>query len=291
MPLWLALSTIFLTTLPQEPAPAPETSRLEIPMDAIEDSEDWYGLYLAGNKVGWIRFGHALSKGEYVVRSNGQIRIKSFGFEYEMNFEETMAFAKEPPHRLRRVRTRTTMTDGSIEVVMDPDTENPLRLVGTVKERGEDEKEETREFVIEDADFVVADVLTPIFWLTEKRKVGESVTVTALSTDHLRMYRETYTVRGHRRVPLNGVDADMQEVEIHSEIDGVQGKFNVDLAGVLWSGTMVGAEFRKEPPEIAKNVKISGDLFLAGSPKLSKPLGGISTPSRRSARKSAANRA
>lgn len=268
---WLALLLLVAAPRPSPAqAPSQEPTRLEPVIKDLRLATDWYGLYIRGAKIGWLRSETALAgKGEakrVLSKTDMEMKITSLGRQGITRTSTTHEFEASPPFRLVRVISSSindnikqaltaTRTGDGFDVVVDTG--------GTVSRRR-----------IADLDYTLGDDKAPDVWLKRNPPPGTSIVVRNLDAESLEMDIATNTLLSTRKTRIAGVDLTVHEVKsffkrsqmtVVAKIDEKLRVLHMDMLGFL--------EARLETEAQAKNTTFSADLFALSSVKSDRQLG------------------
>src|SRR5438045_1022730 len=93
-----------LWLLPVTPARSEEFQRPTLAAKDIESMlrTDWYGLYLKGKKIGYVRIAREPA-GDFIRETElFSMKLSSFGKKSEIYINQSLLFEKKAPYRLMR---------------------------------------------------------------------------------------------------------------------------------------------------------------------------------------------
>src|SRR5262245_7225610 len=126
--------------------------------------QEWFGLYMAGQKIGWAHIRFDKVGDHYLARMEIRGKIKSFGIETIIDGTETNEFDGQAPYRFRG--GQSTKTDGkTVQTIVMARTEKGYDVTIT---SGKDKTQKT----LNNIDFILADQLAPDIWIRGNPKVG-----------------------------------------------------------------------------------------------------------------------
>lgn len=238
--------------------------------DLAARSQDWYGVYVGGKKVGWYHqdFGRigAGSEAAYVSSSSMYLAVEAQGQQVEMQIDERKEFDAAAPFALRAARSETKETGGS-------------RLVEVRRESGAYkasvvEGGESRAMDVAALDYTLADSLTPDLWIKAGRAAGDTARFREFDVSELKADAVTYTVSAVKESLVAGVRTKFYEATLKWAGKGVEASATLDTAGKSISSGVGGlCEIRAEPEEQARRLEKSGDLFVFGTARIDRPIG------------------
>jgi hypothetical protein len=248
---------------PARPALTPEVLR-----DA--QRTDWYGAYLKGKKIGFVktglsRVGDAQHPG-YLSTMLLHVNVLSAGEKLQLDELQEEEFDAWPPYRLRRARLLDQQGDARQDAALTRTTQG-CRV--TITHKGEKTVKD-----IPPVDLTLADVLASYVWLRGRPRPGATVLTQDFDLNELKMEQERRKLLGTKTALVKGVKLTYHEVEATILRHGVTTLERYDDAGNLLSGHVGEAfEMRLESEAQARNLDSGTDLFILGLVKIDRPLG------------------
>jgi hypothetical protein len=244
-------------------------TRLPVPAD-LADEVRWYGGYLAGQKVGWVKE-TTERRGEgpdavVVLGTEMRFELTALGRSTTMLMRDSRTFRAAPPHELLRAEA----------VESQGERENRVEVERTEAGYGArvTEAGETRELPVEGLDLTLEDALTEREWIRGKPAVGDSITIRAFEISDLEPDLVTSTVTAVRESIVGGVRMTWYETSGRTKRQGRVLTARFDDQGRALSAVLAEVfEFRAEPEETAKRLDAGGDLFVLGTAKVTGAIG------------------
>lgn len=228
---------------------------------------DWYGLYLQGKKIGWLKSSRARDQasGEFVEAMHMKMKLTSFGQRIEVDFQQNVRFASTPPYRM--ITGEQIQNDGnSKKTTLAVNREKKCDVIANV---GGQQTKKTMDVL----DYTLPDSLALDTWLQRIPKQGATLTYKDLDLDEAKLDEATSTLLTEKTSLVNGVEVKFFEVKTRSTRNPVDMLGRHDAKGKMLSGNFAIFEVRAEPEEQAKNTQYSQDLFVLGMVKVDRGLG------------------
>jgi hypothetical protein len=228
--------------------------------------EDWYGVYLKGTRVGWLRMGLSRTADAVVGDNTGFIDLQALGRPMTLELAEREEFDAAPPFALRSAWSEQKQ-NGVAQVVELTRGKDGWSAVVT-------EGGATRTPPVPALDYTLADALGPELWFRTARAVGDKTRFRSFDVSDLETDVDEVTVKARKESIVDGVPTVFFEASQRSERKGDTMLARVDAAGRLLS-MFVGQLFeaRREPEAEAKKTGKGVDLFVLGSARIDKPIG------------------
>ncbi len=223
----------------------------------------WYGVYMAGNKIGWARLAMGAKDGRLVSSHLVTMKIQSMGQTVNARVSGSEVFDQKPPYALHSAESSQVMDDSKTLI--------SLRRKGDGYEAIVRSGDDTRTLAAT-IDYTFADVMAPYVWFRGSRSVGDTLAYRALDFDKLTTSTSRLTIEKIRESIVGGIKQRFFE-GISIDDDG-EGVFRAKPTGDLLQLTMGGfIEIRLETEKTAKKLDAPSDLFVLGAVKIDKPLG------------------
>lgn len=265
----LALLLVVAAPVPA-PAQTPEPKRIELSIKDLRLATDWYGLYIRGTKIGWLRTETALAgKGadqRVFSKTDMEMKITSLGKQGVTRTTSELEFEGSAPFRLVRIKS-TSINDDVKQYILAKRAGDAFEA--TVETGGRVQKRR-----IEGLDYALGDEKGVDVWLKRKPATGEAIAVRNLDTETLEIDVVTHTLLATRKTRVSGVDLTVSEVKsffprsqmtVVSKTDDRDRTLHIDMLGFL--------EGRLETEAQAKNTTFSTDLFTLTTAKTDRQLG------------------
>ncbi len=266
--LWLLLTLAALTGLAPAAA-AQEFYRPELTEKFLQESlrTDWYGVYLRGQKIGYLR-GERRRDGDRIIDEQVMtMKLVSFGKKVEISSTQTMTFEGKAPYRM--VGALLVEKNGPIEkkttFTRDGETLVAVHEVGGQK----------RTQPLKGVDYTLADASATEVWVRGKPKVGDVIVTRSFDPGEMKMDVQTSKALAEKSSRAAGVRVHFYEVESESQLRQIKSLSRYDDQGNTLSATVVIFELRKETEETAKDTQYSQDLFVLGMVHIDQPVGDI----------------
>ncbi|MBI3407295.1 MAG: lasso peptide biosynthesis protein [Planctomycetes bacterium] len=264
---WMAL-LILLFVPARSPAQEVQFERPKLEAKEIEASfgVDWYGVYLDGTKVGFMRAG--LNKGDnrYVESMAMTLKLVSNEQKVEVNFAQTLRFDNKAPYML---------LDGELQIKAGGSTQ---KITLTKTEKGYKASAQTGDATnvipVGKIEYSLADSMAQETWLKKEPRQGAEIVTRELDMEKLEIQPQKCTLLSTKDSLVGGVNVRYFEVKTLNLKTKVDLLARYDNQGKLLSGVMADKfEIRRETEEQAKDTKYSRDLFVLGMVKIDRPLG------------------
>ena len=238
-----------------------------------EPEEDWYGVYVAGTKIGFLHAGFAPSRedGEPVLVFDLEMgmKVRALGLKVEIEVSERLVFAGRPPYGL--LGGESDLKQGAFRRGVRVEKDG-ARFLAHITEAGS-----PRTMDLGELDYTAEDALTPETWFLQPRRVGDRLVARSFEVLELQSSIDTYEVESVRESMADGVPVGYYDVRHSSSIMGDVGTFRFDRRGRLLSGHLgQGMEIRLESREQARDLDYEADLFVLGMAEVDRPLGDAS---------------
>ncbi len=231
---------------------------------------EYYGVYMQGKKVGWVRDETSLSGGAdptYVFKSELTMRILIAGAAMERRCYSVVEFDGKSPYAFRGGINR--MADGKIEseIVVH---RVPQGFEAVVSNDG---KKFRKAFAA--PNYTLADRVATVTWLRQGAKPGESIVTRGFNFDDLRVELTRNRLTDQKDTLVRGQKVPCQAVETCKVDDKFPGLECYDprnqktLLAIL-PGLM---EIRAEDEKVATIIESGPDLFVNTKIKTDRTLG------------------
>ncbi len=262
LPLFVTLLIVAAQARAEEPCLRLPLAAAEIPAPRVS----WYGIYMNGQKVGWMREEFGKGAMGYFLDQTGRLSMTSMGQTMELELSSREEFDGSAPFAFRG--GRSVMKQGEEARIIEV-ARREGSLSAEVSEGGE-----RRTHEVAALDYTLADLLTPERWVRTRPAAGATARVRTFDFDELKPDSDLLTIAKRRESIVAGVREVWYEATSLSELSGEESTVRVDAEGKLLSIKFAGLfEGRLETEEIAKRTEISADLFVFGLAKLDKPIG------------------
>ena len=236
----------------------------------VEPMEDWYGVYAAGTKIGFLRSGLKPSREEGQPRLafelEAEMKVRALGIQVEVQMREMLIFDGEPPYALRRGESEVRQGPFGRQVAL---RRQGGRFVADITEGGS-----SRSMELDGLDVTAEDLLTPEVWFRASRQRGDRLVARSFSVLELKSSVDTYEIDAVHESMADGVPVTFYDVRESSSILGDVGTFRYDAQGRMLSGFLgPNLEIRLETREQAHDADYEADLFVMGMAKVDAPLG------------------
>lgn len=252
----------------QTPAAAPQ--RLDPVVKDLVLGVDWYGLYIRGSKIGWMRTETARA-GEGVAqrvisKMDMELKITTLGRQGITRTTSELEFEAEAPFRLLALKSSSINDDVKQKITLKRQGEGFDAIVETGGN--------TQQRRIDTLDYTLGDEKAVDIWLMRKPAPGEKIAVRNMDAESLELDTVTHTLVATRPTRIAGVDLVVHEVKsffprsqmtVVAKIDQAMRTLHVDMLGFL--------EGRLETEELAKNTTFSADLFALSTAKTDRQIG------------------
>ena len=226
--------------------------------------EDWYGLYLNGQKMGYAHEMVAVEDDGSVTASNdAYFRLSMMGVSQEMNINEERAYAADGP--VRRIVQK--VKDNAGEKIFDARVEGGgLTLRSTVGGQSSEKNFPAPKESLEDA-------FRLLRLVREGAKKGDEVRYSAFEPMYEKEIHIVSTVKGVEERMFEG--ARVKVYRVHSTIRelGITSDAYIMGDGTVLEDTFGGIiTMRLEPEEVAKDVDYTNDVIVSNAAKINAPI-------------------
>lgn len=236
----------------------------------VERQDDWYGIYLEGNKAGWahITSGQVERDGKTLVRSHYllTLNMKAMGETKTMQMEEEQLYEAKPPHRFLtgwHVQRQGAFSQ-RVEI-----TEREGAFAAEITAGGQ-----KRSMKLDEAPISFLEAMKPYHWFKQKRAAGSKLTYRSFDLGELEFDDDELTVTEVVNTVVDGVPLTYYVAKHSSKRDGPTGTMRVDEKGRLLSMEMMGSlEVRLESETVAKQPGRPVDVFVSRVARIDQPLG------------------
>jgi hypothetical protein len=269
---FLGLGLVLLFPLMAATQSPPQARRCEVTVKDVDATlhEDWFGIYMQDKRIGFLQdvAEKVTEKGQtfYRIRKLSHGKLLVLGQKSEINQQETLDFAAQPPFRLLRGE----------QVTDDGKNKKVIRLVA--RDKGYEAIITTGQVTQQrmlNIDFTLADVVSPELWLKQAPAIGDTITVRSFSLEDLSMGTITMKLQGTKQITHQGASMKVQEVELALNLaDSRQTSLTrFDNHGRAVSVLVSGHEARREGEAEARKTEFGEDVVFAGMAKLDRPIG------------------
>jgi transglutaminase-like putative cysteine protease len=241
--------------------------RPELTKEAIDSTirTDWYGVYLKGQKIGYVR-GERKRVGDTIVEEQVMaMKLVSFGMKVEILSTQSMTFESAAPYRL--VGASLVQKGGPVEETIK------FALTTDGYQAVHQAAGEKREVLLKGIDFTLADASATEMWVRKKPKVGAEVVVQSFDLSEMKIDLQANKVVADKTSLAGGVRTHFYEVESQSKLREIKSLSRYDDQGNTLSATILLFELRMEPEAQAKDTQYSQDLFVMGMVKIDREVG------------------
>jgi hypothetical protein len=263
-----AFSILALLLLALAARAGDEPFRPPLTADRIEPTEQWFGCYIQGKKMGYGRTTLAREGGDYVLRTEMHLSIQAMGKAVKMEMDEVKRFAGTAPFAFRGGESRFAQGPIGRTVSVQPGAEG--KLAATIVEAGQ-----TRRMDIDAPDYTLADELSQQLWIAAgRRAVGDKLASRSFDMMQLTSAVTTLELTRAEETVLHGVRTKHYTGKLHHSLQGDVGTIRFAADGEMLSMTAGGMfEMRSEPKDVAQQIEKGGDLFVQNMVKPDRPLG------------------
>lgn len=240
-------------------APGADAARPALP-DELDPGDLYYGVYLQGNKVGWMRQAVKSDNG-VVLETDLVAQVRGLGSEQRVELEERRRYARSGALESLSFEQAAATGSTRVEGVAQGDTLKLTLTAGGASRTAEVKVAESLE-----------DVLTPIR-LAKSGKPGDTVRASRFDASVQKQIDTVYEVVAREKRNIAGVATDTVKIISKSPQLGVEETAWYDESGTVLE-SRIGGFFvaRLEPPEVAKKLDYSQDLLIAAVVKPPKPI-------------------
>lgn len=226
--------------------------------------EDWYGVYMNGEKAGYART--ELSKaagGGYEVSEDIRFLISMGGVRQDMHITTLRAYAADG--KLLRLESHIDSYGDKTDFVGVVQGDN-LKLRSTVGGA-------TKEEILPAPKETLDDAVKYSAWILDDPALGDSLDFSVFEP----MYGKeisalSYLTEVQSRV-LNGVSTKVYKIETTMELIGLKSTSYVAEDGTVLEDVIAGnMTMRLEPEEVAKDVDYSNDVIVSNAAMLKSPI-------------------
>jgi Transglutaminase-like superfamily len=231
---------------------------------------DYYGVYLAGNKVGWAKMSMTRTDGQtpgYMGQLEFTARFTAAGSQREIQTVQTEEFEPTPPYAFRGGLFRQTDGKSGREAKV---TRAAKGFDAVIRSGGEIERKQ-----VASLDYTLADHTAVFPWMRKGPKPGETLTIRDIDLDKLNVGEATCKLIATRTAATDGVKVTYHELEVTHGTDGVTTLERYDAKEERLLSLKLGGlfELRLEPEKLAKNIDFSRDFFELGKVRVDRRLG------------------
>jgi transglutaminase-like putative cysteine protease len=253
-------------------ATAQQPSRLPIGDAEIKDllTTEYYGVYIQGKKVGWLREEISFSGGSdpaYGFRSDLTMNLLVAGARKERHVFSVEEFDSRSPYAFRGGMNR--VTDGKVqcEIEIKRLKQGFQAIVRT------DGKEFPKTFPA--PDYTLADRVANLTWLRHGAKSGDSILTRGFSFEDLSIELTRNRLTATQQTRINGQSVPCREIETCKLGEKTIGLERYDLRNQrMLSASQPGLlEIRAEDEKIAKTIEAGPDLFEKTKIRTNRKLG------------------
>lgn len=231
-------------------------------LEGLDVGELFYGVYLQGNKVGWMRQSIDVEADRQVLFETELVaQVQGLGVEQEVRLEETRSY--DSNGGLKSVSFAQIAATGATRVsgkVKDGSLKLSISAGGSTSEQAVPVSE------------TLNDVMAAAR-LAMGGEVGKSVTSTRFDASVQKTIKTTHVVVARESKAIAGVQTDTVKLESKTPSLGIAETSWYDASGTVLE-SQIGGFFvaRLEPPEVAKKLDYSQDILIAAVVKAPKPL-------------------
>ncbi len=268
----LLLCPLASTTARESPAPWTRLPVSPVYLESLseKDRTDYYGLYLKGHKVGWMRTTRRL--GTY--RDTPAYIDEMVSFQSILNGEEALEalavdrefFSVSPPYTFLGAFSESTQ--GDFQNTFEVHREDG-KFKTTTKSGAEVHRRD-----IDAMDYTFEDALTAESWCRTNPLQGSTLTARSIDWEKTSLDPQHFTIA---EVLPEGSEARFR-IDFASNDDANTGAFDVNGEGTLVRGTMGDAYvILREDEETAKRIDEKIDVFQSSLTPTDQPLGDPTT--------------
>jgi hypothetical protein len=242
-------------------------ARLVVAQEPNIDSlmgEDWYGLYMNGQKCGWAMSRLSRSDtGEVIALDDAQYQLSMFGAKQELRTRSERTYAMDG--RLVRIESRVDDPASTKRYTLETNKGGAVlrTMIGDVAE----------ETPIPLPKESLADYVKNARLTGTEAKVGDTLTVSAFDPMLENETEVTSTIVAIEERTFEGVPTKVFKVKslIHSL--GLESVAYIDESGTLLEDIVAGIiTMRLEPKEVAQDVDYSNDVIVSNAALVETPI-------------------
>ena len=226
--------------------------------------EDWYGVYMNGQKAGYSQNSVAVeSNGSIVVTENAQFRVKMMDIAQEMQILLKRTYSKDG-HLLR------------IEQQVK-DVQGPKRFVATVE--GDSMKLESTIAGVTQVETLpkpkesLVDAIKQMELVRKDAAVGDELTYTLFEPMYKRELEGVSRIQGIEERNFEGAKTKVFRIETTVQNMGIKSISYVTEKGKTLEDSIAGMlRMRLEPKEIAVDVNYNNDVIVSNAAMIDKPI-------------------
>lgn len=226
--------------------------------------EDWYGLYMNGEKAGFSL--NSIAKedtGNIAVVEDARFRITMSGVKQDMHIYAKRTYA--PSGELLAIDSKIVDPAGTTDFTAQVDHEG-LKLVsvigGVTTEKRFPKPQES-----------LADAVKYAKWVTEKPQLGDELTFTVFEPMYQQEVVGVSTIVGVEERVLDGVSTKVYRIKTRLDLMGIETITYVDENGSTLEDVIAGIiTMRLEPEEIAKDVNYNNDVIVSNAAMVDTPI-------------------
>ncbi|MBN2710933.1 MAG: transglutaminase domain-containing protein [Planctomycetes bacterium] len=245
-------------------------TRYELTEQDIENAmaDDWYGMYLAGSKIGYMHHTCMRKDGNIFTSMSGRMQLTRMGKVIEVNILESKTFSGTAPYPLLAVEL--IQSDGVQSKKVNV-SKKDKGFVTTIKE-GENE----REMVTKECEVFLSDEISNEVWIRKyKPGQGDRINVRDFDLEMFGPAVNTAEISSVSDTLVKGVSIKLYKIALSNDLRGSVGSVTVDDDANLVTATFGGLfEMRLEDEKSAKEIGHGADIFDLGNVKIQAPLGG-----------------
>ena len=264
------MKRIFCLALYLALAPVLAREPLRMPLDGSTlpaATTFWYGVYMEGSKVGWIRITLGLTPdGQLIEEWENQASLQAMGEAIDVRSEERSEFDPSPPFGILRARSDRATGSQRQSLTLE---RTPTGFEATSHSPGGEHRMQHPA-----PDFTFEDSWTTLDWFRHKPGVGDALTVRSLNVEAARVDIDTYHVDEADSGFVQGVLTQWYSGRMESSAAGETGRYTAVANGSFGQFSFANAfEARLEDEYTARQISRGKDLFVMGEVRIDSALG------------------
>ena len=220
--------------------------------------EQWYGLYMTGQKVGYSSSNVSQAEdGSIVVVEDASFKLNMAGIKQDMSIYSKRVY--EPGGGLRSIESKVDDISGTN--TFDAKVEgDQLKLVSIIGGQRTDR-------LLPKPTETIKDMLKIVDLFDNGARPGDSVTYKVFEPMYLMEIEGEITVEGMESRILDGVPTDVYKVKSKLSLMGIESEGYMTADGVTLEDEIAGGviTMRLEPEAIARDVQYSNDTVVSNA--------------------------
>jgi protein-glutamine gamma-glutamyltransferase len=233
---------------------------------------DYYGAYIAGNKIGWAKMSltrlDTLPPG-YLAQLEMTVKVTAAGAKREIRTLQSEEFELSAPYTFRGGCFRRTEGNSGRETTVTRSFSGGFEAI--TRSGGETARKQ-----IASIDYTLADRAAISLWVLKNPKEGDRLPQWEFSFNEFRVGMSIYKLAATRTAVANGVTLTYHEVTDAMKSNSTLARYDAKGGQILSMQLSGLIELRVEPEAMAKNVEFGADFFELGKVKVDRRLGNCS---------------